>query len=211
MAEESFDALILDFGDVLTWPQRADSVDGMARLADVPLEAFRTAYWQHRGGYDGGALTAEAYWRRVLTAVGRPSAVVGETVAQLIALDIQSWTHYREEMWDLAHAAKASGLRTAILSNCPPEILARIRAERRTEGSFDAVVASCEVGCNKPVRRIYEACLVRLGVAPERAMFVDDRPENLEGAAVLGLRTQLFAGDDPAQALRRRLGGASAG
>ena len=204
---EPLDALILDFGDVLTWPQRVESVDAMARAAGVLVEPLRTAYWQHRDGYDGGALTAEAYWRRVLTAVGRPSAVVGETVGQLIALDVQSWTHYREEMWDLARDARAAGLRTAILSNCPPELLAHIRADRRPERTFDAVVASCEVGCNKPDRRIYEACLVRLGVAPARALFVDDRAENLEGAAALGLHTLHFAGDDPAGEVRRRLEG----
>jgi len=202
---EPLDALILDFGEVLTWPQRAESVETMARVAGVLVEPLRTAYWRHREGYDGGGLTAEAYWRRVLTAVGRPSAVVGETVAQLIALDVQSWTRYREELWDLARDAHAAGLRTAILSNCPPELLAHIRADRRPERIFDAVVASCEVGCNKPDRRIYEACLVRLGVAPERALFVDDRRENLEGAAALGLRTLHFAGGEPMGELRRRL------
>lgn len=202
----SLDALILDFGDVLTWPQRAESVELMARGAGTAVETFRTAYRHHRGGYDGGVLSAEAYWRRVLTAVGQPSAASEAAVGQLVTLDVQSWTHYREEMWDLAHAARTAGLRTAMLSNCPVEILARIRADRRPERSFNAVVASCEVRCNKPDRRIYEACLASLGVAAGRALFVDDRLENLEGAAALGLHTLHFAGDDPARDLRRRLG-----
>ena len=69
------------------------------------------------------------------------------------------------------------------------------------------MVASCEVGSNKPDRRIYDACLARLGVAPGRALFVDDSSANVEAAAALGLRTLHFAADGSTPELRRLLGG----
>jgi HAD superfamily hydrolase (TIGR01509 family) len=58
------------------------------------------------------------------------------------------------------------------------------------------VVVSCEVGVAKPDPLIFQMCLTRLGVEPSRALFVDDRIENIEGAARLGLRTFHFIGAD---------------
>jgi putative hydrolase of the HAD superfamily len=202
---DSLESLILDYGGVLTWPQRPDSVERMARLADAPPERFLTAYRGFRGGYDAGTLTGAAYWREVLSSLGRPSQPPEDVLARLAELDTESWTHYREEMWELARAARAAGLRTAMLTNCPFEILARIRADRRPDRSFDAVVASCEIGSNKPDRHIYEACLARLGVEARRALFVDDSRENLDGAAALGFCTLHFFGDGATLTLKQRL------
>jgi hypothetical protein len=42
-------ALILDYGKVLSWPQRADCVAAMAGRLGVAVEAFRDAYWRHAG------------------------------------------------------------------------------------------------------------------------------------------------------------------
>jgi putative hydrolase of the HAD superfamily len=51
----------------------------------------------------------------------------------------------------------------------------------------DAVVSSARVGLAKPDRRIYELAAELAGVAPERCLFVDDRPENVAGATALGM------------------------
>jgi FMN phosphatase YigB (HAD superfamily) len=45
----------------------------------------------------------------------------------------------------------------------------------------------------KPYPESFEQ-LVRLGVAPDRVLFVDDRPNNLRTAAEIGVQT-LFAGE----------------
>jgi putative hydrolase of the HAD superfamily len=51
----------------------------------------------------------------------------------------------------------------------------------------DAVVISSEVGVRKPSRRIYAIACERLGIDPRRAVMVDDLPQNLDGAARLGI------------------------
>ena len=43
---------------------------------------------------------------------------------------------------------------------------------------FDAVVSAHEVGVSKPAPEIYAACAQRLGLAPERLLYVGDDPEN---------------------------------
>lgn len=66
-------ALIFDYGDVLSWPQKAESVETMAHLVGVSVDVFRAAYRQHRVAYDAG-LPAQEYWRRVLRTLGKSSA-----------------------------------------------------------------------------------------------------------------------------------------
>jgi putative hydrolase of the HAD superfamily len=202
----TLEALILDFGDVLTHPQRADCVAAMAERLGVGDAPFREAYWQHRRAYDGG-FPAPAYWRRVLETLGSDGGDHHDrrTIDWLIARDVDSWTAYRDETWALARGFRAAGGRTGFLSNGVPEVMARVRADRALEAWFDVVVVSSEVGVTKPDPRIFELSLARLGVEAGRALFVDDRAENVEAAARLGLRTLHFTGDDALDRLRARL------
>ncbi len=60
---------------------------------------------------------------------------------------------------------------------------------------FDVVVFSCQVGCVKPEREIYDICLRRLGVSAEDCLFVGDGGSHeLEGARAVGLTTVMIAG-----------------
>lgn len=198
-------ALILDYGQVLSHPQRPEVIPRMAQLLGVGAEEMARAYWAHRAAYDLD-LPVGAYWRAVATDVG--AGVPDDALCrQLIDLDIWSWTDYRESVWSLAQAFRASGGRTAILSNGVPEITARLREERRLEERFDAVVVSCEVGCSKPQAAIYELTLARLGARPAETLFVDDREENVAAARALGLQALLFAGPDAEAALRSAVAG----
>ncbi len=193
--------LILDFGEVLTRAQPRASIEQMAALAGLPVDDFIARYWRHRRDYDGG-LSGDLYWRRVLDGLGRASS---RTIAALIDEDAVSWCDYREEVWDIAAGFRGAGGRTAMLSNGVFEIISRIRKARPLEVWFDAVVVSCEVGCSKPDPAIYRICLDRLGVEVQESLFVDDRVENIDAAAALGLRTLHFTGDESVPLLRRAL------
>lgn len=201
----AFRALILDFGEVLVHPQSPAVVERMSRLLGLTADDLQRRYWLHREAYDGG-LAAGEYWRRVFDGLGIPSSDIDRVVADLIAADYESWTVYRPEVWQIAAEFKASGGKTAILSNGVPEIVGRVRQERELSTLFDAVVVSCEVGCAKPDPEIYRICLDLLKVPAPDALFVDDRVENLEAAALLGIATLHFKGDESVEPLRARLG-----
>jgi putative hydrolase of the HAD superfamily len=191
------EALILDYGNVLSHPQPRDWCQTVASQIGVPTETFRDAYWQHRRLYDAGLPAAE-YWRRVLETLGYSAAAsdLGAITDRLVEADVASWTEYREDVWHLAASFRLTGGRTAFLSNGVADAMARIRADRRLERWFDVVVVSCEVGASKPDPAIFEMCLAQLGVTPRQALFVDDRIENIEGAARLGIQTFHFVGTD---------------
>jgi len=197
-------ALILDYGNVLSQPQDEGWFELMAAEIGASGDAFRAAYWQHRASYDAG-IPAREYWRRVLEMLGidHEGEDHGLVTDRLIGADVASWTQYRDEVWALARVFREGGGRTAFLSNGVPEAMARIRADRPLERWFDVVIVSCEVGVAKPDPTIFELCLTRLKVKPRQALFVDDRIENLEGAASVGLRTFHFAGPDAVSRLER--------
>jgi putative hydrolase of the HAD superfamily len=68
---------------------------------------------------------------------------------------------------------------------------------------FKAAFSSCYVGLRKPDPAIYRRALDILGSAPDRTLFIDDRQENVDGAAGAGMKAIRFAG---AGALRGELG-----
>jgi putative hydrolase of the HAD superfamily len=56
---------------------------------------------------------------------------------------------------------------------------------------FPAVLLSHEVGLLKPDKAIYNLALDQLGVAAEKAFFIDDLPANLKGARQVGMAVHL--------------------
>ncbi|MGH7349624.1 MAG: HAD family hydrolase [Candidatus Rokuibacteriota bacterium] len=192
--------LILDYGNVLTHAQDQAWMDGAARRLGADATAFRAAYWQHRHAYDTGLPAAENW--QCVGAAARPGALVPIDLAWLIASDVASWSVYHDEVWALTAEFRAAGGRTAFLSNSGPEVMARVRADHPLEARFDAVVISCEVGLAKPDPRIFRLCLERLALPAATALFVDDRADNVEAAARLGLQTFQFEGPDALERLR---------
>jgi putative hydrolase of the HAD superfamily len=197
------DALILDYGEVLSEPQQAGPVREMARLLGVSEERFADAYWRRRSEYDLG-LPTEEYWRLTVESLGlEPPG--GAQIETLVAQDVASWTCYRDAMWDLVRTFRAAGGRTAFLSNGVPPVMERIRQDRPLDGWFDVVVVSYEVGLAKPDPKIFALCLERLGVAAASTLFVDDRAVNTGGAATLGLQTLTFTKDRTVDDVRARI------
>ena len=176
----------------------------MAQLARLDLAEFKQRYWQHRIAYDRGQLSGAEYWERVVGKIGDDDSTNAIT-EKLIAADCASWTDYREDIWQLAAQFRKSRGPTAILSNAVPEVSKKFRADKDLAHFFDATILSYEVGCIKPEARIYEICVNALGVAPQSTLFVDDRLENLDGAARLGIQVFHFTGDQSVDDLRSRI------
>ncbi|HJT71337.1 MAG TPA: HAD family phosphatase [Terriglobales bacterium] len=57
---------------------------------------------------------------------------------------------------------------------------------------FDLFVSSCYVGLRKPGEQIYRLALDLIQKSADQCCFIDDRPENLEGAAKVGMPTVLM-------------------
>lgn len=67
---------------------------------------------------------------------------------------------------------------------------------------FEVALSSCYLGIRKPKVAIYQRALDILGRPAKRVLFIDDRPENVAGAAKVGMKTIRFT---EADALRQQL------
>jgi epoxide hydrolase-like predicted phosphatase len=111
-----------------------------------------------------------------------------------IELDFTALREYHAEM--AAHPRmveaitqlKRDGYKTALVTNNIKEAGDDWRSLVDLDDLFDAVVDSCVVGLRKPDPAIFLHALSELGgVEPERAVFLDDHPENVAAAQRTGL------------------------
>ena len=126
---------------------------------------------------------------------------------------IWAWARRTEEMIggvitatvEILAELKANGVPCYALTNMEVDTYPR-RVERFPFlGWFDGSIVSGYEGVVKPEPRIFELLLERFALDPRRALFVDDRAENVEVARSLGFRTVLFRS---AEGLRAVLEGA---
>jgi putative hydrolase of the HAD superfamily len=201
--ERAIDAVLFDFGGVLIGsPFAAIGAVGEAGGHDAAevLEAMMGDY----------ATDTDHPWHRLERGeIG--VAEYGEFVRRQLAergmeLDFSALARlYRDlgihhDVVDAARRLRARGYRTALVTNNVREFGDSWRALVPLDELFDVVVDSSEVGMRKPNPAIYHHALELLGgVAPERAVFLDDAPGNVAGARAAGLHAILV--EDPAAAL----------
>jgi putative hydrolase of the HAD superfamily len=188
------DALVLDYGEVLCHPADPAAMGRLASEAGLSREAFQTLYWRFREDYDRGLFDGPRYWARLAEELGRPWA--DEQVGRLIDEDVAMWTVLDERMVTWVSNAIDGGVKAALLSNMVPEIGARLKQTFTLLSRFTHLTLSCEVGSVKPEPAIYRHVLNGLGVAPERALLIDDRAVNIDAAHALGMHGVVFTGYD---------------
>src|SRR3989344_1375020 len=79
-----------------------------------------------------------------------------------------------------------------LLSNAPSPFFRSLLERGGVADLFDAIVVSSEVGHAKPEPEIFHVILERLGVAPEKALMIDDNAANVDGAIAVGMGGYLF-------------------
>lgn len=83
---------------------------------------------------------------------------------------------------------RSTGMRTAILSNGTPEMLAAAVGSAGLEGEFEAVISAEEAGVFKPHPRVYELALERLGLERGEILFLSSNGWDAYGASAFGMR-----------------------
>jgi epoxide hydrolase-like predicted phosphatase len=184
--------VLFDFGGVLT-PSPLHGLRQAALEMGIPPEvAFATVF----GGYDEDT---DHPWHRLergevsiedaLAAIASLASDAGYDLDPLAMLTSgMGGSIIREDVVATVRDVRAAGLRTAIVTNNIREFSDAWRALLPVAELFDLVVDSCEEGIRKPDPRIFHITLERLGgVAPERAVFLDDAPGNVAAARAVGL------------------------
>ena len=103
--------------------------------------------------------------------------------------------HQRDPVVERALAIRATGIRTACVTNNVMEFGEGWRSLVPVDDLFDVVVDSCHAGVRKPDPRIFRLALDAVDAVPEEAVFLDDHPANVAAAEALGMRGILVGQD----------------
>ena len=193
MSRERFEALVVDFGGVLTTPLH-EAMTGFCEETGIELQDLaRAALSVYYGGEDDlvvafetGRLSEEdfshAFAKRLTEATG--VEIPHENLIGRLFADMELET----PMLTAVEVARRAGLKTGLLSNSwgsglyPRDVLGEL---------FDTVVISGEVGMRKPDPEIFALAVRRLGVPASGCVFVDDHPGHLKAAQEAGMTTVL--------------------
>jgi putative hydrolase of the HAD superfamily len=193
-------AVIFDYGEVLSGPPDPDAHRRLLQIAGVAEGPFEKAYWTHRLDYDADILNGQTYWRTVARDTG--TRFTPEQIAQLLEVDARMWMNLNPAMLAWIPRIKEAGYRLGILSNMGDGVLEYLRPRFTWLGLFDQLTWSCELGVVKPDPAIYLHTVKKLNVKPEQALFIDNLQKNIEGAETVGLQAALF---ESAEQLQRDL------
>lgn len=197
----NYEALIVDFGGVLTTPLQDSFVMFSEALGIELQDLVRVALKAYTGdtdplvvAFETGAISDEEFSMEFAKRLSEETGV--EVDAEDLVGRMFGGMRLEEGMLDAVGAAKKHGLKTGLLSNSwgvggyPRERLAEI---------MDVIVISGEVGMRKPDPEIFHLTTGKLGLSPETCVFVDDHPGHLKAAQEVGLKTVLHR--EPAQTI----------
>ncbi len=183
---EKIDSIIFDWGGVLIDDPRPGLLRYCAKAFAVAEEQYTPVHDSCLDEFHKGLTSEEVFWQEIAGKLGKsiPNA-------QSLWYEAFEFAYVpKSEMFALASSLRAKGYKTALLSNT--ELPAVEFFHEKSYDMFDVLVFSCEEGMMKPDRRIYDLTLKKLGSLAERAVFIDDRPDYIQGAQDVGIHTILF-------------------
>jgi putative hydrolase of the HAD superfamily len=180
---------------VISHSPSLEAIHAIARILKLPGDQFRHLYGATRPAYDRGELDGPQYWTGIAHEAG--VELSSRQITELRNHDVTMWSNLHPAMLRWAVELRSAGIKTAVLSNMHDDMVQHLRSNAAWTASFECLTLSSAIRLAKPDAEIFRHCLNCLGVAPQEAVFVDDREPNVHAAAALGIRGIVFA--SPAQ------------
>ncbi len=180
--------VFFDLGNVLVKVDKGAAIRQFTALTGLSADKLTTPeIGQVEIEFEKGRLTTEAYLRRIRQVLEIQKPLAAERLLSIwqAAFELQA------DVWRLAQNIRRT-VPIWLLSNTNALHIRAIRAKYAILEQLDGLVLSYEVQALKPEPRIYLAALKQAAVAPEETIFIDDLPENVAGAAALGIHAHQF-------------------
>ena len=182
---------IFDMDDVLydyDWRQR---MAGMTAMTGLSLDELRERWWTAEGEWAaeaGGFASGTEYLAALEEALGCP---VDET--EWVRVRGAAMTVRPDSIAAVRRAAELG--RVTLLTNNGALTARHLRtlAPELVDVFGEHLFTSSEYGARKPDPVVFERVLESYGVPADRAFFADDMPENVEGAASVGITAHLYS------------------
>jgi putative hydrolase of the HAD superfamily len=196
----TFRAIILDFyGTLAETPDWGPSWAELVASVGYELpDAVRDRWWndaldgtehdEHSQSRDHYVAWQQARIRGMLDDCGVPRATQDTLITRVREIGAHRSMRAYDEVPGVLADLRARGLTLAICSNWDWDLLEAIEAAGLRD-TVDVVVSSAWIGARKPHPRVYDAVLAKVGIAPERALFVGDTWAcDVEGPRTAGLQ-----------------------
>lgn len=201
-SSSKIDTIIFDVGMVLVnydWKTYLNQFPYSEEVKDrIAKAVFESPTWNEQ---DRGLLAPGEYVRQFV----ENDPELEEEILQVLSSNertisvfdyAKTWVRYLKER----------GYRLYILSNYPERLLEKTKGEMPFLKYMDGIIFSCQVQQIKPEPEIYQTLISTYSIDPQRAVFLDDRRENLAAAETFGIHTILFQNLKQASSELKKLG-----
>jgi len=191
-----FDVILFDVGGVLLtngWDHRERRT--VIEQFHLDLADFEARHAASNDAWERDAITAKEYL--AATVFYEPRAFSFEEF--LAAICEQSQPLANGALGVLSQLAASDKCMLGVLNNEARETNDYRFEKFGLRNYIQTAFSSCYLGLRKPGCGIYRRALDILGKPARRALFIDDREENVAGAASAGMKTIRFTGADALQ------------
>ncbi|NOT33652.1 MAG: HAD family hydrolase [Candidatus Eisenbacteria bacterium] len=191
---EWMSAIVREYGYDVSAPElRRAEVAGRRRY-----DRSHSALWSDAAQPLGARGDVRWYFGGMLLAAGLPHHSIEILVVRFLSRERQSglWARQNEGARTVLDQVAQLGLRRCVVSNSDGRAAHHLKNSGVLEG-HEFVVDSQLVGVEKPDPRIFQIALGRMGVAPDRALYVGDiRSVDEVGSAAAGMHFVLIDPSD---------------
>ncbi|MFP5211609.1 MAG: HAD-IA family hydrolase [Acidobacteriota bacterium] len=187
-----FDVILFDVGGVLLtngWDHRERAAATERFHLDASFEARHLA---HFDAWERDAISMDAYLDAVI--FNQPRAFSRDEFVDFVFA--QSRLLRGGAMGILKHLAASDKYVLGALNNEARETNDYRFSKFGLRDHLTVALSSCYLGLRKPEPAIYRRAIDILGGPAERFLFIDDRQENVAGAAAVGMRAIRFEDAD---------------
>jgi len=178
------EAIIFDCGGVLLDHVPEKRLASIAATYQIDPQKAESVMLKYLPDLQTAAISEKEFWVKFSEELGKPLPANYENLWDGEFVEHAS---IKEDVWNLVPILRANGYKVAMLSNTEVSHARHLR-KLFPESSFDAYTLSNEVRLRKPNPEIYTLTMQKLGVDPEKTIFVDDFPELVSAARNLGMK-----------------------
>ena len=183
-AARAFDLIVFDLDETLIDFVPARRLNYLANLTGLAQERIHASIWgsdfEHsaeQGAYATGEAYLAGFNERLGFELTRDQWVAARRAAMRVRPDVVAVAAELRSHFELALLTNNGALLRESLPVLVPEVCALIHR----------LHASCDFGARKPDPEVFARLVRRYGIAPARALFIDDHEEFVVGARGAGL------------------------
>jgi epoxide hydrolase-like predicted phosphatase len=190
----SFRAVYIDLGGVLARTEFQAPRQHLAERLGMEYEDIVRIVFDSESSVRAslGEITEAEHWAGIMRRLRRPVSEAESIQEEFFAGDVID-----RNLFDFLRGLRET-YKTGLISNAWSGLRPWI-VRHKFNDAFDVMVISAEIGVMKPDPRIFQYALEQLDMTPSETVFIDDFPENVEAARLLGMHAIHFT--NPRQAV----------